>query len=164
LLLFTDGAAEGEERGNVTCGAVLIDTAEEFSQMWGGRIPAQLVRSWKRDGDKIQVIGQAELLPVALSRQVWKERFKHRRLVVFIDNDSARQALVKGWSKSKASTAIIREMLSAELEDQVWVWYGRVPTHSNPADDPSRLILRPSADNDFATVIPMPRIPESLFP
>ena len=51
----------------------------------------------------------------------------------------------------------------ADLVD-VWIWYARVPTHSNPADAPSRLVLEPSEDNDFAEVVEMPKIPLSLFP
>jgi hypothetical protein len=168
LLLFTDGAAEGAKRNRVTCGAVLIDTAKDWAQMFGGRVPPDLVRSWKKDGDKdgdkIQVIGQAELLPVALSRLQWKTVFRHRRVMIFIDNDSARQALIRGWSPSVSSDLIIQDMLRAEVTDQVWLWYGRVPTHSNPADDPSRLILIPSADNDYADIIDMPQIPASLYP
>ena len=164
LLLFTDGAAEGEDRGQVTCGGVLIDTASDFSEMFGGRIPAKLVKAWKADGQKLQVIGQAELLPIALSRRQWRERLRHRRLIAFVDNDSARQSLCRGWSPSASSRSIIRDMLEAEITDQVWIWYARVPTHSNPADDPSRLILVPSEDNDYANIIPMPAIPDSLFP
>jgi hypothetical protein len=132
--------------------------------MFGGVVPQKLVAAWKRDGDKIQVIGQAELLPLALARRQWNVKFRHRRLLGFVDNDSARQALIRGWSPSVSSTKIIQEMLNAEIEDQVWIWYGRVPTHSNPADAPSRLDLTPSADNDYADVIPMPEIPESIYP
>ena len=164
LLLFTDGAVEGIDHDKVTCGSVLIDTAIDWAEMWGGIVPRSIVKAWKRDGGKVQVIGQAELLPVALSRRVWKEHLRHRRLIVFIDNDSARQGLIRGWSASNSSLAIISDMLQSEILDQTWIWYARVPTHSNPADDPSRLILVPSEANDFAQVIPMPQIPSALFP
>ena len=163
LLLFTDGAAEGSERNVVTCGAVMIDTAEDWAEMFGGLVPPRLVKVWKRQGQQIQVIGQAELLPVLLAKIAWRGRFKHRRLICFLDNDSARQALIKGWSPSQSSNAIVKEMLSRETSDLGWNWYGRVPTHSNPADEPSRLILIPSDKNDQAGVIPMPRIPDDLF-
>ncbi len=49
-------------------------------------------------------------------------------------------------------------------QDQVWVWYARVPTHANCADNPLRLILIPSEANDYADVGTMPPIPDSLFP
>lgn len=127
-------------------------------------MPPAVLRAWRQDGGKVQVIGQAELLPAALSRLLWRERFRHRRLIVFIDNDSARQALIRGWSPSLSSQAIISKLLRSECVDQVWIWYARVPTHSNPADAPSRLVLEPSEDNDFADVVDMPQIPLSLYP
>ena len=163
ILVYTDGACEGIDRDQVTIGAVIIDSANlQNSVMWGGAVPEPLVRLWKQQG-QVQVIGQAELLPTLMVRRACDKLFRHRRVVFFIDNDSARQALIRGFSPSCSSMNIVRLMVKAETECQVWTWYARVPTHSNPADDPSRLVFQTSAHNGFAKHILMPPIPIELF-
>ena len=162
ILVFTDGACEGVLRQIVTIGAVIIDTAKKLSEMWGGHVCPELVRQWQDEG-KTQVIGQAELLPTAMVRLSNNEMFRHRRVIFFIDNDSARQALIKGWSPSVSSSHIVQLMVDAEVGSQTWTWYSRVPTKSNPADDPSRLVFVSGPDNRYARTIPMPDIPKSLY-
>ena len=44
-------------------------------------------------------------------------------------------------------------ILSLEMSETALVWYTRVPTHSNPADAPSRPPLIPSAENFNAQVV-----------
>ena len=162
VLVFTDGACEGIVNETVTIGAVIIDTATNSSRMWGGHVCKKLVKIWKSEG-KTQVIGQAELLPTVMVRLADKESFRHRRLIFFIDNDSARQALIKGWSPSHSSNNIVQLMIQAEVQCQTWTWYSRVPTKSNPADDPSRLVFIPGPDNAFAKIVEMPSIPKFLY-
>ena len=164
ILVFTDAAAEGQDRSIVTAGVVIVDSAltENAASMWGGHVDAALVSVWKEAGN-VQVIGQAELLPVLLVRHSNLERFRHRRVIFFIDNDSARQALTKGYSRAPASKAMLRCFVNLELKSQCWTWFSRVPTKSNPADDPSRLVLVPSVHNRFARVLDMPPIPEEIY-
>ena len=162
ILVFTDGACEGIGRLDVTIGAVIYDTANNKSEMWGGNVCSELVTIWRNEG-KTQVIGQAELLPTAMARCSNMERFRHRRIIFFVDNDSARQALIKGWSPSRSSTKTIQLMVDAEVSGQTWTWYSRVPTKSNPADDPSRLVFNSGPDNKYAKVVPMPNIPAELY-
>ena len=152
VLSFTDGACE---RSGVTIGAVIIDTAGLFPPvMWGGHAPKHLVDKW-RSGGLEQVIGQAELLPVVLVKHSMAQQLKHRRIIYYVDNDSARQSLTKGYSPSIHSNHIIQTMNSLESLTQSWSWFTRVPSASNPADEPSRLVLIPSASNHFAKVVPM---------
>lgn len=162
VLLFSDGACEGNEREAVTSGAVCLDTVTGKSVMFGSTVPEELVKFWKSTGN-IQTIGQAELLPVLLGRIVFAEMMRHRRVFVFIDNDSARQGLLKGYSDSFSSELMIRELVRIESKSQSWVWYARVPSISNPADGPSRLRLEPHAENLFSTLIPAPPVPKECF-
>ena len=163
ILVFTDGACEGADRNEVTIGAVVIDTAGIIAPtMWGGPVQPQLVHHWKKDG-KVQVIGQAELLPTIMVRRSLSGLCAHRRVIFFVDNDSARHALIKGYSPSKSSNDIVKLMVLAERTEQMWTWYARVPTHSNPADDPSRLSFVPGPANAFAKRVQMPEVPNELF-
>ena len=160
ILVFTDGASE---EAGTTVGAVIVDTASpRRAWMFGGHVPPELLAVWTAAGSK-QVIGQAEIFPVLLARKFLQGKCKHRRILIFVDNDSARQALSKGRSPVPASNAMIQYILSLEMKEPALVWYSRVPTHSNPADAPSRLILIPSADNCFAQVVEMPSVTNELL-
>ena len=71
ICVFSDGAAEGQDRRDVTIGALTNDTARNppLSEMWGAPVPKRLVDFWQSAGN-VQVIGQAELLPtLSLGRQ-----------------------------------------------------------------------------------------------
>ena len=140
VLIFTDGAVEGDK---VTCGGVLVDKGRV--EAFGCDIPEGWVSKWRIDKKDKQCIGQAELFPVLVSRLTWKERLRGRRVIFFIDNDSARFALIAMHSPVLASRHIIWEVASLDVEVATLNWYARVPTASNIADAPSRL--------DFAEVI-----------
>eukprot|EP00973_Karenia_brevis_P022592 3109599-Karenia_brevis.AAC.1 len=133
VCVFTDGAFEGEL---ATCGAVLVD--QGLMEGFGIKIPDLLVLQWRLDGRK-QVIGQAELWPVLVSKLTWKDRLAGRRVLFFIDNDSARFALIKQYSPVVQSAEILWKMAEVDAELRCWPWYARVASDSNPADAPSRL-------------------------
>ena len=136
------------------------------SFQWGGEIHPVVVKSWndeiarsfpdRRDATHRQVIGQAELFPAAIVKHAYQKLFQSRRVLFFIDNDSARHALIKASSTSEASNRILQFVTAVDVETHTWAWYTRVPSASNPADDPSRGILVPSVSNSFAQVVPIP--------
>ena len=96
IMAFTDGACEGED---VTIGAVVVDSARFFKPfMWGTRVHPKLVERWRAEG-ATQVIGQTELLPVILLKHAYRQLFEHRRIIFYIDNDSARFSLVNSYSR-----------------------------------------------------------------
>ena len=162
VLVFSDGAAEGEQLWNIAVGAVVFYTVTQRAVMFGGRLPSALVQHWRRDGS-VQTIGQAELLPVLLTRLALPELLRHRRVFWFIDNDGARQGLIRGVSSSPASQQIIEAICDSEAVSQSWPWYGRVASESNPGDGPSRLRLIAAAENLWAEVVGMHDVPLSLF-
>jgi hypothetical protein len=140
VLVFTDGACEGE---GASCGAVLLD-GEGVVEFFGLPVPDVTYRGW-RQGASSQVIGQAELWPVLLSLTTWADRLAGRRVIFFIDQDAARQALVKAYSPSRPSAGIIAAAIVKVAELEVYPWFARVPTACNVADAASRL--------DFAQVL-----------
>ena len=128
------------------------------------KVPQDLVDDWKKEGSgKTQVIGQAELLPVAMVRSCMSHQFKHRGVFGFVDNDSARMALCRGTSESAGSNRIISYMTRVELYDQAWTWFARIPSESNPSDGPSRLRLSPGVENLFAKLVVPPEIPCDVY-
>ncbi len=89
-----------------------------------------------REGQKRQVVGQAELLPCLLARRLWAERLRGRLVVHFVDNEAARFALIKGTPPTVDSAWIAGEMWGAGVGCECFSWFGRVPSPSNPADGP----------------------------
>ena len=85
-----------------------------------------------------QIICQAELAVVPLAISTWSSYLKSREVLLFIDNNPAKDALVHGVSSSAASSEMVRitRLLCAELASAPW--FDRVPSPSNLADDPSR--------------------------
>jgi hypothetical protein len=159
VLVYSDGACEGESRNEVTIGAVIVDTVNSDCFMFGWSVPADLVLDWKRDG-KVQTIGQAELLPILVVRHSFRAMLRHRRIFFFIDNDSARMSMIRGMSPSDSSNRIISCFNRIESEEQSWAWFARVPSPSNPGDGPSRLRLEPAAENLYSRrvdTLPVPR-------
>ena len=58
--------------------------------------------------------------------------------MVFLDNEAARHALVKGYSPLVRGAELVSEAWLAFAACSAAVWFARVPTRSNPADAPSR--------------------------
>ena len=69
----------------------------------------------------------------------WGERWRGRRILLFVDNDSARFALIKGYTPSVASARLVAAFWEMEACLASYCWIDRVPSASNIADGPSRL-------------------------
>ena len=104
-------------------------------------IPDSIVSSWRSKVGQKQVIGQAELFPVLIARLTWQHRIAGKRVYYFIDNESARLALVKSYSPCLSSLKIVMNCLAWDQGHRSSHWYARVPTYSNIADGPSRMTL-----------------------
>ena len=106
--------------------------------MFGFELPLDIHSRWRADG-KGQTIGQAELYPVWIAKRHWKQKLEHRNAIFFLDNESAKHALVRSYSPASASMDILWQVATVDAEARGGSWYSRVPSPSNPADGPSRL-------------------------
>ena len=134
-LVFTDGAYED---GVASCGVVLISSRCDRVQVMSFEVPAKLVAVWKKDGLE-QVIAQAELLPVMLVKKQFRWALEGARVLYFIDNEGAKEALISGSTKSVASRDMLVQCMIEDSKNDSLPWYARVPSPSNIADGPSRL-------------------------
>ena len=87
---------------------------------------------------KEQVICQAELLAIPVAFRTWEGHLAGRDVVVFIDNEPAKDALIHGISSSLQSSLLVRYTRILCARAAVGAWYERVASPSNIADDPSR--------------------------
>ena len=134
VLIFTDAAAE--ETGS-TFGAVIFDARENIFQYCAGRFTDEQLSRWKKEAGQ-QIICQAELAALPIAFSTWKKVVEHRNVLLFVDNDPAKDAAVNGISSSDASSRMVHEMRLLCASQGVAPWFDRVPSPSNIADGPSR--------------------------
>ena len=118
-------------------GAFILDTSNNQRFVLDGEVPAALIKVWS-DLVGVQVITQIELWPVVASLFMLSKLFEHRRVIFFIDNDAARESLIRAFSPSIASLSLIMIFYKQATELSIIPWFARVPSSSNPADLPSR--------------------------
>ena len=106
-------------------------------EWFGGRVPQDVLKEWSAGGSR-QLIGQAEFLPVALARALWRDRLRDRSAICFVDNEAARVDLIKAFSPNVASARMIELVTHLDIGDATLTGYERVPSESNVADPPSR--------------------------
>ena len=65
-----------------------------------------------------------------------------RANVAFIDSVAAKDAITRGSSVRLASLDVAGDAWAADTAVSARSWYERVPSAANPADGPSRCVLR----------------------
>ena len=134
--IFTDGACSPELREG-SIGGILYDPAGHCTNFFGEKVPQHLMDSLFENSQN--PIHELEVLPVLVAAELWGSHFAHAQIVYYIDNESARMAYIKGLGETAGAGGLIQSFVQLESDFQHRVWFGRVPSHSNPADSPSRL-------------------------
>ncbi|CAE7775427.1 unnamed protein product [Symbiodinium sp. CCMP2592] len=137
VVIFTDGACE--EKGNqVTHGAVIVDPASQTREVFGGHIPEDLVTKWRSSG-RTQLIFFAELYPVLIARRTWAKVLRNRRVLIFVDNEAAKAALIRNYSPLLDAAHMLSDIAELDVELRCFPWYCRVSSKSKFSDAASRL-------------------------
>eukprot|EP00435_Cladocopium_sp_Y103_P065100 s379_g27.t1 len=136
--VFTDGACEtgddGRKVGGV--GGVLISACGSFMQHFGISVPTEVMDFFLQHSK--HPVHELEILPVLISFLVWSDFLRQAQVLHYTDNDSCRFALMKGVGETAVARHLVSSILRREHALQTKSWYGRVPSYSNPSDDPSR--------------------------
>ena len=135
-LVFTDGACNQEDmKGSV--GGVIYDPSGACVSFFGEAVPAAIMEDlFRRSKNPIH---ELEVLPVLIAALAWGHHFTCSQVVYYIDNESARMAHIRGTGETLRASLLVQSFVENEAAQQHRVWFGRVPSHSNPADSPSRL-------------------------
>ena len=134
ILVFTDASWESGHGG---LGAVVIDMATHTPVVYSGVVPEELKNVW-RESIGEHIICQLELYTMVAIRWSLAKELESRRVIWWVDNESARYALIKGQSLSHTMNSLVREFFDADSLHSSHGWIERVPSYSNVADDPSR--------------------------
>ena len=108
------------------------------SYMFGDKVPEIWLEQWRKDG-KRQLICQAEIFPVLVSKMTWSSIIRGRSILWFIDNNSALSALIREYSPVLENYSLLKMNARCDVQLQCLNWYSRVPSKSNISDDASRL-------------------------
>ena len=119
--VFTDGACETGDDRVTSCGAVIFERGQQ-TETFGFRVPNNIADSWSSGSSK-QVIGQAELYPVLVVKKCWAPRLAGRRVIFFIDNGSARFALIRMFSPVSASRDMLWQVAHDDMVSRAASWY-----------------------------------------
>ena len=134
FFIFTDGAFED---GKGSIGGILYDASGKPLDFFALELEPEAMEPFLADSRN--PIYELELLPVAISFWLWAKRLKHKQLVCYLDNDAARAALIRGTGGTILADNIVHHAMLYETEQALLSWFARVPSASNPADDPSRM-------------------------
>ena len=119
-------------------GAVIWDPLTARLEYFSMRIDDDLLDRWSSKGTKAMLINQAELIPALVARFTWKDLFRRRTMIHFVDNDGVRDAFIRGNSSSSDSGVMLGLLTLIDVQLKRDVWIERVPSPSNIADGPSR--------------------------
>ena len=61
-----------------------------------------------------------------------------KKVIVFVDNNSTLAAITRGGARSPLVNSLVGDLWLGIDRMGWYVWWERVPTKANPADDPSR--------------------------
>ena len=146
-VVFTDGACEGDGDKVGSIGGVLIDPFGRLYKYFSSVVPpAFMLKLCEHSANPIY---ELELLPVLVSYMCWREHLANCQSVFYLDNDAARAGLTKAFGATQQAEAIVEKVVGLESEICNKPWYGRVPTSSNIADDPSPSRLECTRLNDL---------------
>ena len=125
---------------------MIVDPASGLIEFFGERVPASVEQSWGRGCDHDQVMGQAEIAPLVVSAILWADVLRERQVIAVVDNDSAKDAAIRGYSPSLPSAFLVAALWKALAAANATPWFDRVPGPSNIADGPSRLDFKALED------------------
>ena len=106
-------------------------------EMFGEPIPTTLLDEFLLESQ--HPIYEMEVLPVILACKIWTKYIAGSPTVFYLDNTAARSACIKGDGANRATRVMLFEFVKLESRFRILSWFGRVPSHSNLADAPSRL-------------------------
>lgn len=136
--IFIDGASENSDDGKKTggVGGVFISAGGDYFQHFGMTVPLEMMELFFEHYH--HPVHELEVLPVLISFLIWNKFLHGAQVVHDTDNDLWRYALMRGVGETPIARLLVSSILRSEHALQTKSWYSRVPSHSNPSDDPSR--------------------------
>ena len=144
--VFTDASFEPEADPPFSgIGAVLVDQFGCKKRFFSAKLPDSLLPLINVTGRKT-IIFECEFFAVLCALQIWRDLIQRSNIVIHTDNDAVRDCFISCHTTSENTIPILDACLDLECELECNTWITRVPTESNIADDPSRLVVQKLVD------------------
>ena len=135
----TDACYEPCEGGIFSgIGAVLFNPAGQKVSFISQRLGDEMLKRLNPSGKKTAIY-ESEFFALFCAFLIWLPRLPNS-VVIYTDNNAVRDTLISCCSSGGIAKKILVATLALECEGQLTPWYARVPTDSNCADAPSRLV------------------------
>ena len=134
--VYTDAAYEQDSKTG-GLGAALFNGSAACVAWFGIPLNEEICCSFGAD-KKETIIYELELCASVLALDFWAMKMQYGLQVCFGDNDASRFSLIRGSCASYVATRLMEYHLRPEADNNLWVWFARVPTEANISDHPSR--------------------------
>ena len=129
--IFTDGSLEGDFAG---LGGILFNSEGEAISYFSGEVPSSYLSILKDHSSHPTY--EIELLAVWVAMSLWECTIRESYTL----HEAAQGALISCKSSTACGSTIVSATFEIEDRSRCRPWIGRVPSHSNPSDDPSKLL------------------------
>ena len=137
--LFTDASHEPSAAIPFAgIGAVLVGPSGKKFRFFSEKLSDVMLEKVNVTGRKT-IIFECEFWAILCAMYAWKQFLSGCNVVAYMDNDGVRDSLIACHCSSQNAIPILDACIRLESTLGWNVWYNRVPTESNVADDPSRL-------------------------
>ena len=163
LVVFTDAALEGNsDAGSVGMVALwIVNGKVENKYFFSERVPDSTMRLMQSNTKK--VIAGLELLAGIVSIYILRQIHVEGRTFLFVDNEAARASAISMNSSVETHCRLLKFLSLLAEAKSLFLWIARVPSASNPADDPSRLIVDKFVREEFTRLtVPWTEVNEWL--
>ena len=138
-MIFTDGSAPSSSPKDPAT-EMIGESGESCSlaripKQFSSDVPKLIVQRWFPRKTQVCMI---ELLAAVVAVQTFREEIRGKLVLLFIDSEPVEAALIKGYSAKEDVCELVGIFWELVLELRCSVYIDRVPTDSNPADNPSR--------------------------
>ena len=114
-------------------------TREDSPKQFSSDVPKLIVQRWFPRKTQICMI---ELLAAVVAVQTFREEIRGKLVLLFIDSEPVEAALIKSYSAKEDVCELVGLFWELVLELRCSVYIDRVPTDSNPADNPSKILAQ----------------------
>eukprot|EP00438_Fugacium_kawagutii_P017954 Skav227888 [mRNA] locus=scaffold3865:39733:41610:- [translate_table: standard] len=129
--------ASFEPGGYSGIGGLCVNSDGSLHSFFSEAVPKDLLCLVEK-GDKETIILELEMVALLVAATLWRDVLRSKRTVFFTDNEPVRKSLIRGYSQNHFVSCLMEAFYLIEEEVHCQVWRERVPSQSNPADEPSR--------------------------
>ena len=137
-LIFVDASFEPDGYSGI--GGICYDAQGQVLSWFSAPVPNDLLKILRSCFGTLRetVIYELEALAVVVALELFKAHLYQRNVVVYTDNSGVHGTFVKCWSENAVGGSLAFMAAKREFDLPAFFYYDRVPSHSNPADPPSK--------------------------